>query len=416
MNRTDRAPPANDQFTAAQLTLPEVIANPYPYYAVLRQRPPQFGLLDYPPGTIPGEDAPYPAWAFVTHQDVVEIAMNHEVFSSRDQMQEQSSASTLMLVNDDPPRHRFLRGLAQQAFTPRRVEQDVAPWAEQTVAALIERTGGGELDFMQTYAVELPARFITRLIGTPESDWRRLRDWSSAFMVTSDFTTEQRHESNAELARYYSAAVDGRMAAIARGEAVGDDLMTAFIRADYEGERLTTDEVKRFCITLVVAGAETTVYFLGNLVATFLERPDLYRQLGEDRSLVRPFIEESLRRDGPPQRLFRVATKDYRIGDTTVRKGDWVALFFAAANRDPAVFDRPDEFIMNRPNIRKHLTFGQGIHACMGARIARMEADKLLNGLLDHFSAIEPGASPPRRQSGGLLNYGLDSLPVYLRR
>ncbi|MEM1156530.1 MAG: cytochrome P450, partial [Pseudomonadota bacterium] len=376
---------------------------------------PQFGLLDFPPGTIPGQDEPYPAWVFLRHEHIREIVRNHDVFSSRDQMQEESSAPTLMLVNHDRPRHRFLRGLAQKAFLPKRVEEDVAPWAEKTVTDMITTIGGGAMEFMDTYAVELPARFITRLIGTPESDWPQLRNWSSAFMVTSDFTMEERQQSNLELAAYYSALVDERMAAIEAGEAVGDDLMSAFIQADFEGEKLTPEEVKRFCITLVVAGAETTVYFLGNLVATFLELPELYQRLRNDRTLVRPFIEESLRRDGPPQRLFRVAKQDCQVGDTLVREGDWVALFYAAANRDPTVFEQPDEFILNRPNITSHMTFGHGIHSCMGARIARMEADKLLNGLLDHFSGVEPGESEPRRQTGGLLNYGFDSLPVVFK-
>lgn len=415
MDSPELNPVPSTDFTVTGLTRPEVIAYPYPYYASLRDQPPQFGLLDYPPGTIPGLDPPHPAWVFLRYEDVKAIAINPEVFSSRDQMQEESSAPTLMLVNDDPPRHRYLRGLAQKAFMPERVEHDVTPWAQATVSEMIARIGGGDLEFMDTYAVELPARFITRLIGTPESDWPLLRRWSSAFMVTSDFTAEERNQCNIEIARYYSDAVDARIAAIARGEAVGDDLMSAFIQAEFEGQRLTPEEVKRFCITLVVAGAETTVYFLGNLVATFLERPDLYRQLRADRSLVRPFIEESLRRDGPPQRLFRVATRDHKVGETLVREGDWVALFYAAANRDPAVFENPDEFILNRPNISRHLTFGHGIHFCMGSRIARMEADQLLNGLLDHFSSIEPGAAKPRRQKGGLLNYGLDSLPVTLR-
>ncbi|MEM8561788.1 MAG: cytochrome P450 [Pseudomonadota bacterium] len=402
-------------FSAPRLTQPDVIANPYPYYKALRDLPPQFGLLDFPPGTIPGQDEPYPAWVFLRHEQIREIVRNHDVFSSRDQMQEESSAPTLMLVNHDRPRHRFLRGLAQKAFLPKRVEEDVAPWAEKTVSDMISSIGGGAMEFMDTYAVELPARFITRLIGTPEKDWPQLRNWSSAFMVTSDFTMQERQQSNLELAAYYSALVDERMAAIARGEIVADDLMSAFIQADFEGEKLTPEEVKRFCITLVVAGAETTVYFLGNLVATFLEIPELYQRLRNDRSLVRPFIEESLRRDGPPQRLFRVAKEDCLVGETLVREGDWVALFYAAANRDPAVFEQPDEFILNRPNITSHMTFGHGIHSCMGARIARMEADKLLNGLLDHFSSVEPGETPARRQTGGLLNYGFDSLPVVFK-
>lgn len=407
-------PSIPEDFSVAALNTPEVIANPYPYYEKLRDQAPTFGLLDYPPGTIPGQDEPRPAWAFLRHDDVSYVARNHELFSSRDEMQEQSTAPTLMLVNDDRPRHRFLRGLAQTAFSPKRVEADVAPWAEQTVSEMIERIGDGEVDVMRSYAVELPARFITRLIGTPEEDWPLLRDWGNAFMVTADFTAEERQQSNLELAQYYSAAVDHRIAQIDSGAAVGDDLMTAFIQSQFEGQSLTPDEVKRFCITLVVAGAETTVYLLGNLISVFLEIPELYPRLQQDRSLVRPFIEECLRRDGPPQRLFRVATADCDVNGTQVAKGDWVAIFYAAANRDPAVFTTPDDFVLNRPNINKHMTFGHGIHSCMGSRIARMEADKFLNGLLDSFAAIEPGAQPASRQRGGLLNYGFETLPVRL--
>ena len=396
------------------LNTADVIRNPYPAYEALRPLAPQFGLRDYPPGTIPGVDEPVPAWAFLTYQDVTEVASRPDVFSSRDPMQEASSAPTLMLVNHDKPEHNFLRKLSQKAFTPKRTEQDVAPWAEDTVRNMIEKYGDGEIDMMQTFAVEMPAKFITRLIGTLESDWQKLRHWGNAFMVSSTFTPEERQQSNIELANYYSAAVDDRLREIEQGIEPPDDVMSALILSEHDGRRLTVDEVKRFCMTLVVAGAETTVYFLGNLIANFLERPDLYEALRQDRSLVRPFMEETLRRDGPPQRLFRVALSDYEINGVTVKAGDWVAVFFAAANRDPAEFENPDELILNRPNIKRHVTFGHGIHHCMGARTARMEADKLINGLLDHYSRIEPGTKPLRRQEGGLLNYGLETCPVRL--
>ena len=112
-----------------QLVTPQAIANPYPYYARLRERPPQFGLLDWPPGTVPGHDKPHPAWALLKYHDVVAAARNHGVFSSRDPMQEASTAPTLMLVNHDRPQHTRLRAIAQQAFTPKRVVEDVGPWA-----------------------------------------------------------------------------------------------------------------------------------------------------------------------------------------------------------------------------------------------------------------------------------------------
>jgi cytochrome P450 len=404
------------KFTVDRLVSPDVIANPYPYYALLRDAPPQFGLLDYPPGTVPGQDQPRPAWVFLKYADVLEVARNHDVFSSRDRMQEESDAPTLMLVNDDRPRHTMLRAIAQKAFTPKRVGADVAPWAQRTVQEMCDRMGEGEIDFMERFAVEMPARFITRLIGTPEQDWVKLRRWGNAFMVTSDFTLEERNQCNGEIAAYYSAAVRERAADLQNGKAVPDDLMSAFLRAEHQGVRLTLDEVTLFCITLVVAGAETTVYFLGNLVCNLVENPSLFAQLKVDRSLVRPFMEETLRRDGPPQRLFRVALKDIDVGGAAVKAGDWAAIFFAAANRDPEVFEDPDALILNRPNIKQHMTFGHGIHHCMGAGVARMEGDKLLNGILDTYRALEPGSGPMVRQRGGLLNYGLERCPVAFLR
>lgn len=406
MSNTDK------RFPIEQLVTPEVIANPYPYYAMLRDEPLQFGLLDFPPGTIPGQDQPHPAWAIFKYEDVAAAAKSHDIFSSRDPMQEASTAPTLMLVNHDRPDHTILRAIAQKAFTPKRVVEDVGPWAEKTVAGMFERLQNPEMDFMESFAVEVPARFLTRLIGTPEEDWHLLRDWGSAFMVTSDFTVAERNQCNKEIAAYYSDAVKKRYEEIADGTTPPDDLMTAFIKAEHEGKTLTQEEVIRFCITLVVAGAETTVYFLGNLIATLLEKPELFSLLQKDRTLLRPFMEESFRRDGPVQRLFRVCTQDTELGGAKIKEGDWVALFFSSANRDPSVFENPDEFILNRPNIKRHLTFGHGIHYCMGNVVARMEAEKLLNGILDNVTGIEMGEGGIKRQSGGLLNYGAENLPI----
>lgn len=409
---TAMQPKVNAEFQSKDLYSPEVIANPYPYYDLLRDKPIQYGLEDFPPGTVPGQDAPIPAWVVLKHEDVVHVCRNHETFSSRDRMQEESAAPTLMLVNHDEPRHGELRKLAQKAFTPKRVESDVSPWLARTVDAMLEAEGDGAVDFMKNLAPDLPARFMTRLLGTPESDYKRLRRWANAFMVTADFTIEERNQCNVELFQYYTDAVNERYADIARGRPATDDLMTAFIQAESDGHALTRDEVVLFCITLVVAGAETTGYLLGNLVATLVEEPHLFPLLKEDRSLVRPFIEESIRRDGPIQRLHRECTRDTEIAGTKIRAGEWVAIFFASANRDPAVWDRPNEFILKRPNIGRQLTFSHGIHHCMGAGIARNEAEKMVNGILDRYANVLPGDGPMVRQRGGLLNYGLDKCPV----
>ncbi len=406
--------PMDASVTVADLNRPQIVTNPYPYYELLRPKGPQYGLYDYPPGTVPGQDEPHPAWVFLKYADVANIARNHHAFSSQDPMQEASEAPTLMLVNHDRPRHTELRGIAQQAFTPKRVEHDIAPWVSETVGKILDELPDGDVDFMSCFAPELPARVMTYLIGTPEKDHVLLRRWSNAFMVTSDFTAEERAACNQEVAAYYGYAVAERYHDIGKGVTPPDDLMTAFIQAEHEGAKLTREEVTRFCITLVVAGAETTAYLLGNLVCTLATEPGFFSMLKEDRSLVRPFIEESLRRDGPPQRLFRIAKEDIDVGGAQVREGDWVAIFYAAANHDPEVFENPSQFILNRPNINKHLTFGHGIHHCMGAGIARVEADKMINGLLDRYSQIVPGTEEMRRQTGGLLNYGLERCPVRL--
>ena len=402
-------------FDVTKLLDPDVIANPYPYYQLLRAQAPQFGLLDYPPGTVPGVDTPSPAWVFTRYEDVLGVMKNHEAFSSRDPMQEASEAPTLMLVNHDRPRHTLLRNIAKKAFTPKRVGTDIAPLVTQTISEMVNGLIDSDIDFMQEVAGVLPSVVMTFLIGTPREDYPKLVRWANAFMVSSDFTPEERQQCNIELFTYYSTKVAECYAAIERGEDVPDTLMAAFIRAEDEGQQLTKEEVVLFCITLVVAGAETTTYLLGNLVATLQEEPEFFELLKNDRSQIRPFIEESLRRDGPPQRLFRVATQDIEHGGVQIKKGDWVAFFMAAANRDPDMFAEPDKFILNRPNIGRHVTFGHGIHHCLGSGVARMEAEKMLDVILDNCSGIEAGSKPKQRQRGGLLTYGLQSLPVVLK-
>lgn len=398
-------------FTVKDLYDPDVIANPYPYYAHLRDRPIEFGYEDYPPGTVPGQDKPYPAWVILKHKDVQTVCRQTEFFSSRDIMQEESDAPTLMLVNHDDPRHAELRKIAQAAFAPKRVMQDIAPWMEKTVANQLDIAGSGNVDFMQDLAPNLPALVMTKLIGLPEEDHILLRRWANAFMVTSDFTLEERQQCNIDLWTYFSDAVDRRYAEIERGQSVPDDLTSAFIQAEEDGNSLTKEEVVRFCLTLVVAGAETTGYLLGNLIDALVSEDGLFEQIRADRTLVRPFIEESLRRDGPVQRLHRVCIQDTTIGEANIKAGDWVAVFHASANRDPELFENPDEFILRRPNVGKHVTFGHGIHHCMGAGIARNEAAQMINSILDRYSKIEP-AGERKRQRGGLLNFGLETCPI----
>ena len=190
--------------------------------------------------------------------------------------------------------------------------------------------------------------------------------------------------------------------------------MRALLTAEADGRKLTTDEVIRFCLTLVVAGAETTTFLLGNLLHELATMPDVQARLRAEPAKIDAFIDESLRHSGPPQRLFRIAEADTQIGGALIRKGDWVALFFAAANHDPAMFADPQAFDIDRPNLNKQLTFGVGIHHCLGSALARAEARELLRAVLERFGDIQLAGTAPEPQRASLLNHGLANLTLAL--
>lgn len=394
------------------LTSPGVVADPYPAYRALRHSSPHYGLVDHPPGTIPGQDPPVTAWALLRYRDVDAAVRDHEAFSSRDPSQEESAAPTLMLVNHDEPEHGPLRRLLSAAFTRRRVEE-LRPWLVAHLGPVLTSCArSGEFELMASVAAKVPALVMTRLLGFPTDDAALLEKWAPAFMLSADLTPEERNASNAEMGEYVAAHVGAVMAGAAPG---WDNLTTAMLEAEVNGERLSPDEVVRFCITLLVAGAETTTGLIGNVVYEIATRPDLRAALAADRSLIGPCIEECLRLTGPPQRLFRVATRDVEIGGKTIAAGDWVALFFAAANHDPEVFDAPDEFLLGRPNINQHLTFGRGNHFCLGAQLARLETAAAVDALLERFPTIALADETPRKQTVNLLNHSFIHLPVRVR-
>ncbi len=396
---------------ASDLTRPEVIANPYPAYRVLRESSPEWGLRDFPPGTVPGQDEPVTAWVLLRYADVDRAARDHVLFSSRDPRQDASSAPTLMLVNHDEPEHAPLRRLVSAAFTRRRIEA-LRPWMGSALKALWDELGEGEVELVSAVAARVPALVMARLLGFPESDARLLERWAPAFMLSADLTPEQRNASNAEMVRY----VTDHVARVIAGKGVPwDHLTAALLKAEVEGTRLSPDEVARFCITLLVAGAETTTGLIANVVYELAQRPVLRDQVARDAGLIDPFIEETLRLTGPPQRLFRIATRDVQIRHATIREGDWVALFYAAANHDPEVFPEPEQFRLDRPNLNQHLTFGRGVHFCLGAHLARLEVSSVVASLLERFPGVELGEGTPRKQTTNLLTHAFASLPIRLR-
>ena len=398
------------EFDPRALATPAIIANPYPAYEALRAQSPVPGYEDWPPGTVPGRDAPLRAWALLRHAHVVAASRDPVTFSSAN-FQQDTGAPTLMLVNHDDPEHAKLRRIVMKAFTPRRV-QELRPAIEAVVRDLIGALPDGEVDVVPTLCGGLPARLMVHLLGLPAELTPRFQRWANAFMLSADMGAAEREESNREMVGYFVQTVAERAARLARGEPPREDLIDALLVAESEGQKLTQEEVWRFCFTLVVAGSETTMYFAVNSLHLLATQPGVFGQLRADRKLIGRFLAETLRMTGPPQRLFRRVTRDVEIGGKHIAAGEWVALFFAAANHDPEVFPEPHWFRLDRENSGTHLSFGHGIHYCLGAPLASLEVECLIAGLLDRCTSIRPGATPPVAQTATLLQHSYASLPL----
>jgi cytochrome P450 len=383
--------------TTSPFFTPEGTANPYPWYREVREQTP-FRL---------GEGG---LWALMRFEDVYGALRDHATFSSKSFGAGGGAGGfPLVLINDDPPRHTRFRKLVNKAFTPGRIAA-LEPWIAGVAAELMNELPAGEADFVQEYTIPLPVKVIARLLGIPGSEHRTFKRWTDAVLAfNSTLPPETRMQSVMEMMQYF-----GQMAAARRAEPA-EDLITALVEAEVDGEAMQEWEVLGFCLLLLIAGNETTTNLLGNMANILSHRPDLWRRLRDDRSMVEPFVEETLRYESPVQCLFRVATKDVTVRGAPVAAGDRVAIFYGAANRDPEEFPNPDDFQPER-DLRTHVAFGHGIHYCLGSPLARAEARITLNALLDRYNAIDPGEAPAERQTATPMVFGFRKLPIRLRR
>lgn len=385
--------------TATTLMTPECNANPYPEYDRLRAQSPIFF----------GQEAGSSAgglWALLRYDDVYGALADHETFSSASTGGSSSNSSMrLVLLNDDPPRHTRFRKLVNKAFTPRRI-RELEPWLGSVVNELLQAVDGGEYEVVQNYTMPLPVMAIAELLGIPRDEYQTFKRWTDDALGVHPRSPEERQQSTQEMMGYF-----GQMAA-ARREHGAEDLITALVEAEIEGEALEDWEVLGFCMLLLIAGNETTTNLMGNMIAFLSQRPELWSRLREDRSLIPQLIEEMLRYESPVQVLFRRTTRDVELNGVTVPADQRVGVFYGAANRDPGEWEEPGEFVLER-DLHAHVGFGHGTHYCLGSPLARAEARITLNAWLDRFAAIEP-AAPPVRQTGTGVVLGYTSLPVSL--
>ncbi|NJS39284.1 MAG: cytochrome P450 [Rhodobacteraceae bacterium] len=290
----------------------------------------------------------------------------------------------------EPPRHTRLRNLVLRAFTSRRIA-GLAPEVTALATELAEALPEGPFDLLQTFAQPLPVRIIARLLGVPESMAPDLLRWSNAmvgmYMAGRDRVMEDRAVAATEaFVAFLRAYIDDRRARPA------DDLITQLILAEMEGEKLSTDELISTCILLLNAGHEATVHSIGNGVKTLLETGTQATALGPDQ--VEATVEEILRFDPALHMFTRHAYAEVEVMGHTFQRGDQVALLLAAANRDPGVWDRPEQFLPARP-VKPHASFGAGLHFCVGAPLARLELQIALPILFQRHPTLRL-ASPPR--------------------
>ena len=302
----------------------------------------------------------------------------------------------------DPPDHTRLRKLVSKAFSP-KVVRGLEPDIAALVDGLLDKVGAeGRLEIIADLAYPLPVAVICRLLGVPIEDEPKF-SWASALLAQGldpfiAFTGqpqgfEERLEAGLWLRGYLRDLLRLRRAD------PGEDLMSGLIAVEEAGDQLTEEEIVATCNLLLIAGHETTVNLIANGALALLRHPEHWAALGQDSSRASAIIEETLRYDPPVQLVSRVAGEDMSIGEQGVRvpKGDTMLLLLAAAHRDPAVIERPDEFNPTRDSVR-HLAFGLGPHFCLGAPLARLEATVALSALTKRFPnarlAKEPAYKP----------------------
>ena len=309
------------------------------------------------------------------------------------------------MLTVDPPEHTRLRQVVARAFTPRRVDE-LRPRTEEIAARLADDVLARQTpDLIDEFATPLPIAVICEMLGVPLRDWDKFR-WASE-QIVSPVAGQDREGAYLWMSEYLAGLVAGK-----RADA-GPDLLSALVD-DTGDDRLDDPELIGMAFLLLIAGYETTANLIGAILLGLAQRPELTTRLRAEPGLIPAAVEEFLRLESPVQTgTERFATEDMRIGDTLVRRGDMLLVSLAAANRDPARFAEPDAFSLGRS--AGHVAFGHGVHHCLGAPLARMEADVAVTALLRRVSGISLAIGAGELEwRPGLLMHGVRHLPVSL--
>lgn len=397
--------------------VPDVVVNPHEHYRALRDVAPVH-RLELPTGP--------PLWVLSRYDDCKAVLASHHFGTPGGLFEGDEPAVSLFgqerpdvpvdrvppMLMQNPPDHTRIRGLFSRAFTPRRIDA-MRPHIEDLVAGILEPLrDGGEVDLLDVLGFPLPVAVIGELVGVPREDWPRfrtlVRDGASSLELNADIEVlTKAAAAMTEMGEYFAALVEERRARPA------DDLLSALIQVEDQGDRLTVEELIANVILLFAAGFETTTNLIGNGIATLGTHPAELARVQADRSLLPSMVEEILRYESPVQLDARGAYEDTTMIDgTPVARGEIVITLLGAANRDPARFADPERFDVGRAD-NAPLSFAWGIHHCLGAALARAEGLATFAGFFDRFAGVELLDDPPRWRRSLTLR-GLDSLRVHL--
>ena len=316
------------------------------------------------------------------------------------------------ILNLDPPDHTRLRRLVTLAFTPSAIER-LRPRVQQLVDDVLDTAAErGSMELVDELAFTMPFQVISDLLDLPTDRSDDVRDWSQALTASLEPTADEAVLDAAERASQLMGDYVGDVIEHRRTH-LGTDLLSALLQVEEQGDRLSTAELLSFVILLYVAGHETTVNLIGNGTLALLRHPDEMRRWAADPSMDGQAIDELLRYDGPVQQTVRVPLRPVSFGDVDVAPNTMVMTVLGAANHDPAVFDDPHTLRLDRPNARNHLGFAAGVHYCLGASLAKLEATVAIGTLIRRFPGLELAGDPSWRDR--LTIRGVDRLPLTTR-
>jgi len=391
----------------------EFKADPFPFLATLRANQPVYRT------SLP-DKVKTPVWLITRHEDVNSLLKDERFSKNRrsaltpEQIRRLPWVPPMFrplernMLDLDGPDHTRLRALVHKAFTPRLIERmrvRVQTLADELLEGVARRH---EMDLINDYALPLPMTIITEILGVPTSDRHKFHKWSKAVVsLSSPNPTVRVIPAIWMFIRYLR-----RFFKVRRRDP-RDDLASALIQAEEAGDKLSEDELLAMVFLLLIAGHETTVNLIGSGTLALLEHPDQMEKLRREPSLIKSTVEELLRYTAPVfMSTERYAREDVTIHGMTIPRGEMTFGVIGSANRDEKVFENPDRLDITRePN--KHLSFGQGIHFCLGAPLARMEAQIAVNTLLSRMPDLRLKVSPEHlRWRPSMILRGLDSLPV----